>query len=150
MSDIPELCEDDLNALEFLHQSEKIDFNKIGIKGSSQGATKIPYLLKKHPDLAYGIAVSCPASTLLESDWNYWKNRNRDQIKPKQFEEDEQKIPAKTEIIPEIQEKSETEKKAKRIGQHLESPSLTSKSSFMKNLGIKKKRKTSLVPMKTQ
>ena len=75
LSDIPELCEDDLNALEFLHQSEKIAFNKIGIKGSSQGATKIPYLLKKHPDLAYGIAVSCPASTLLESDWNYWKKQ---------------------------------------------------------------------------
>lgn len=86
LADIPDLCKDDLHALEFLHQSEKISYKNIGIKGSSQGATKIPYLLKKQPNLAYGIAVSCPASTLLESDWNYWKNRNRDQIKPEYFE----------------------------------------------------------------
>ncbi len=78
---IPELCEDDLHALEFLHQSEKIDYSNIGIKGSSQGGTKIPYLLKKQPKLAYGIVVSCPASTLLASDLNYWKNRNTELIK---------------------------------------------------------------------
>ena len=73
---IPELCEDDLHALEFLHESEKISYAHIGIKGSSQGATKVPYILKKLPELAFGIAVSCPASTLLESDLNYWRNRN--------------------------------------------------------------------------
>ena len=76
LASLPELCEDDLHALEFLHQSEKIDYADIGIKGSSQGATKIPYILQKQPKLAFGIAVSCPASTLLESDLNYWKNRN--------------------------------------------------------------------------
>lgn len=74
LATMPELCEDDLHALEFLHQSEKIDYADIGIKGSSQGATKVPYILQKQPKLAFGIAVSCPASTLLESDLNYWKN----------------------------------------------------------------------------
>ncbi len=86
---IPDLCEDDLHALEFLHQSEKIDYSLIGIKGSSQGGTKIPYLLKKQPKLAYGIVVSCPASTLLESDLNYWKNRNTEVIKPSDMPEAE-------------------------------------------------------------
>lgn len=76
MSSISELCADDLHALEFLHQSEKIDFADIGIKGSSQGGAKIPYILKKQPKLAFGIVVSCPASTLWESDLNYWENRN--------------------------------------------------------------------------
>ena len=76
LATIPELCEDDLHALEFLHQSEKIDYVHIGIKGSSQGASKVPYILQKQPNLAFGIVVSCPASTLLESDLNYWKNRN--------------------------------------------------------------------------
>lgn len=80
LATIPELCEDDLHALEFLHQSEKIDYADIGIKGSSQGATKVPYILQKQPKLAFGIAVSCPASTLLESDLNYWRNRNMELI----------------------------------------------------------------------
>ncbi|MGI9532480.1 alpha/beta hydrolase family protein [Lutimonas sp.] len=82
LASIPELCEDDLHALEFLHQSEKIAYANIGIKGSSQGGTKVPYLLTKEPRLAFGIAVSCPASTLLESDLNYWENRNKEVIKP--------------------------------------------------------------------
>ena len=76
LATIPELCEDDLHALEFLHQSQKIDYAHIGIKGSSQGATKVPYILQKQPKLAFGIVVSCPASTLLESDLNYWRNEN--------------------------------------------------------------------------
>jgi predicted esterase len=80
LATIPELCEDDLHALEFLHQSEKIDYADIGIKGSSQGATKVPYILQKQPKLAFGIAVSCPASTLLESDLNYWRNKNMEHI----------------------------------------------------------------------
>jgi len=87
LTTIPELCEDDLHALEFLHQSEKIDYADIGIKGSSQGATKVPYILQKQPKLAFGIAVSCPASTLLESDLNYWKNKNIEQIGEEHIEE---------------------------------------------------------------
>lgn len=80
IASIPELCEDDLNALEFLHQTEHIEFHDIGIKGSSQGATKVPYILQKNQDLGFGIVVSCPASSLLESDLNYWKNRHADKI----------------------------------------------------------------------
>ena len=80
MSSIPDLCADDLHALEFLHQSEKIDYAHIGIKGSSQGGTKIPYILQEQPKLAFGIVVSCPASTLWESDLNYWVNRNTEVI----------------------------------------------------------------------
>ncbi|MEL4454781.1 alpha/beta hydrolase family protein [Lutimonas vermicola] len=80
LANIPELCEDDLHAIEFLHQSEKIEYTDIGIKGSSQGGAKVPYLLKKQPQLAFGIVVSCPASTLLESDLNFWRNRNIEAI----------------------------------------------------------------------
>jgi hypothetical protein len=40
----------------------------------------VPYLLKKRPQLAFGIVVSCPASTLLESDLNFWRNRNIEAI----------------------------------------------------------------------
>ena len=80
LASIPELCADDLHALEFLHQSEKMDYTNIGIKGSSQGGAKISYILKKQPRLAFGIVVSCPASTLWESDLNYWENRNTDVI----------------------------------------------------------------------
>jgi esterase/lipase len=29
------------------------------------------------PELGFGILISCPGSTLLESDLNYWKNRAR-------------------------------------------------------------------------
>lgn len=87
MADIPELCEDDLHALEFLHQSEKMDYAHIGIKGSSQGAAKVPYILQKQPNLAFGIVVSCPASSLLESDLNYWKNRNIEQIGKQNIDE---------------------------------------------------------------
>lgn len=86
LANIPELCEDDLHAIEFLHQSEKIDYADIGIKGSSQGGTKVPYLLKKQPQLAFGIVVSCPASTLLESDLNFWRNRNIEAIGTKDID----------------------------------------------------------------
>ncbi|WKK64579.1 alpha/beta hydrolase family protein [Lutimonas zeaxanthinifaciens] len=87
LADIPELCGDDLHALEFLHESEKISFEQIGIIGSSQGGAKVPYILQKQPKLAYGVIVSCPASTLLESDLNYWKNRNKSVIGTENIED---------------------------------------------------------------
>ena len=108
---IPDLCEDDLHALEFLHQSEKIDYSLIGIKGSSQGGTKIPYLLEKQPKLAYGIVVSCPASTLLESDLNYWKNRNTEVIKSSDMAEAEALQGAVFQYIAETISKEELETK---------------------------------------
>ena len=40
----------------------------------------MPYILNKLPDLNYGIVVSCPGVTLLESDLNYWKNSNYNEI----------------------------------------------------------------------
>lgn len=76
-ADMPTLCNDDILAIQYLSQIEKLALNQIGIKGSSQGAAKVPYIMSKLPDLMFGIAVSCPASTLLESDLNYWKNRNK-------------------------------------------------------------------------
>lgn len=87
LADIPQLCNDDIKALEFLHQTEQIDYKNIGIKGSSQGASKVPYLLKKQPALGFGIVVSCPASTLLESDLNYWKNRTATSVGADNIEE---------------------------------------------------------------
>ena len=77
---LQELCYDDMNALEFFSQISSISLADIGIKGSSQGGIKVPFILSKMPELGFGIAVSCPGGTLLESDLNYWKNMNLDQI----------------------------------------------------------------------
>ncbi len=70
------LCADDIAAIQYLIRTTKIPMSAIGIKGSSQGAAKVPYILNQLKDLSFGIAVSCPGSTLLESDINYWKNRH--------------------------------------------------------------------------
>ena len=75
-----ELLSDDIRAIENFSEQTGIPLSQIGIKGSSQGATKIPYILNGLKDLNFGIAVSCPGSTLLESDLNYWKNRNTETL----------------------------------------------------------------------
>jgi predicted esterase len=77
---IEELASDDINAIKRFSEKTTIPLNRIGIKGSSQGATKIPYILNELKELMYGIAVSCPGTTLLESDLNYWKNRNTENL----------------------------------------------------------------------
>jgi dipeptidyl aminopeptidase/acylaminoacyl peptidase len=77
---IEELASDDVNALLFVSKTIEIPLSKIGIKGSSQGAIKIPYILSKLPQLKFGISVSCPGGTLLESDLNFWRNSNINQI----------------------------------------------------------------------
>lgn len=75
-----ELLSDDTISIEVFSSTVGITYNQIVIKGSSQGATKVPYLLEKMPDLGAGIVISCPGSTLLESDLNAWKNRNREKL----------------------------------------------------------------------
>lgn len=77
---IEELLADDVTAIEYFSKKTGIPLKEIGIKGSSQGAAKIPYILSELENLKYGIAVSCPGVTLLESDLNYWRNRNADVI----------------------------------------------------------------------
>ena len=72
-----ELLSDDINAIQFFANKTELSLPDIGIKGSSQGGAKVPYLLTKLNKLDYGIVVSCPGSSLLESDLNYWKNRNK-------------------------------------------------------------------------
>ena len=79
-STIEELSFDDIYAINYFSNKTQIPISKIGIKGSSQGASKVPYILNKLPDLNYGIVVSCPGVTLLESDLNYWKNSNSNEI----------------------------------------------------------------------
>ncbi len=76
---IEELCSDDINAIAFFAKATRLPLTKIGIKGSSQGGIKIPYILTKMPELKFGISISCPSGTLLESDLNYWKNTNVEQ-----------------------------------------------------------------------
>lgn len=73
---IEELAADDINTIRYFSEKTGIPLESIGIKGSSQGAAKIPYILSELENLKYGIAVSCPGVSLLESDLNYWKNRN--------------------------------------------------------------------------
>lgn len=79
---IPELCQDDMSAIHYLAQISQLALSDIGIKGSSQGASKVPYILAQMPELAFGVVVSCPGTTLLKSDLNYWKNRNKTLIDP--------------------------------------------------------------------
>lgn len=88
-ADIPELCNDDMSAIKYLSQVEKLPLSDIGIKGSSQGAAKVPYILSQMPELKFGVVVSCPGTTLLESDLNYWKNRNKSLIGPQAMHEAE-------------------------------------------------------------
>ena len=75
------LISDDIQAIKYFAQKTGIPLNNIGIKGSSQGATKVPYILGELQELNYGIAVSCPGVTLLESDLNYWENSNSTSLK---------------------------------------------------------------------
>ena len=77
---IEELAADDINGILFISTTNQIPLSRIGIKGSSQGGIKIPYILSKLPALKFGISVSCPDGTLLESDLNYWRNSNIDKI----------------------------------------------------------------------
>ena len=77
---IEELSADDVTAIKYFSKKTGIPLKKIGVKGSSQGAAKIPYILSELENLKYGIVVSCPGVTLLESDLNYWRNRNADVI----------------------------------------------------------------------
>ena len=77
---IEELVSDDINAIRYFSDKTGIPLRSIGIKGSSQGAAKIPYVLNELADLEYGVAVSCPGVSLLESDLNYWKNSQADVI----------------------------------------------------------------------
>jgi len=77
---IEELSSDDINAIHFFAKISNLSLSEIGIKGSSQGGIKIPYILTEIPELKFGISVSCPVGTLLESDLNNWKNTNIDQI----------------------------------------------------------------------
>ena len=77
---IEQLCSDDMNALEFFSKISSLSLSDIGIMGSSQGGIKIPYILSKLPALGFGISISCPDGTLLESDLNHWKNLNGSQI----------------------------------------------------------------------
>ncbi|MBI1341321.1 MAG: prolyl oligopeptidase family serine peptidase [Terrimonas sp.] len=70
------LVQDDQNAIRFFAEHTGIPLSQTGITGSSQGATKIPEILNSISELPYGIMVSCPGSSLLESDLNFWKNRN--------------------------------------------------------------------------
>ena len=77
---IEELCSDDINAIHFFAKITSLPLSEIGIKGSSQGGIKIPYILTEISDLKFGISVSCPSGSLLESDLNNWKNTNIDQI----------------------------------------------------------------------
>lgn len=85
-ADMPTLCNDDILAIQYVSQIEQLPLHHIGIKGSSQGGSKVPYIMSKLPELAFGIAVSCPGSTLLESDLNYWKNRNKASIDPRDLD----------------------------------------------------------------
>ncbi|NND15774.1 MAG: prolyl oligopeptidase family serine peptidase, partial [Eudoraea sp.] len=75
-ADMDDLCSDDINAIRYFSNQVKIPISQIGIKGSSQGGAKVPYILNEIQELKFGISVSCPGSTLLESDLNFWKNRN--------------------------------------------------------------------------
>lgn len=77
---IEELCSDDINAAKFFSETTGTPLSKTGVKGSSQGGIKVPYILTRLPELGFGISVSCPSGTLLESDLNRWQLENQENI----------------------------------------------------------------------
>ncbi len=77
---IEELCKDDMNALRFFSETTGIPLSKTVIKGSSQGGIKVPYILTRLSEIGFGISVSCPSGSLLESDLNNWQQRNQKNI----------------------------------------------------------------------
>ncbi len=77
---IEELCKDDMNAIRFFSETTGIPLSKTGIKGSSQGGIKVPYILTRLTQIGFGISVSCPSGSLLESDLNSWQQRNQKNI----------------------------------------------------------------------
>lgn len=81
-ADMDELVTDDINAIRYFSGVTGIPLTNIGIKGSSQGAAKVPWVLSELKELAYGVAVSCPGVSLLESDLNYWQNEHRAALGP--------------------------------------------------------------------
>lgn len=84
---IKELTSDDSVAVQFFSRYSKINISNIGVMGSSQGGAKIPYLLSRLPEIKFGICVSTPGSSLLESDLNYMMNTLKDQIDPDDINE---------------------------------------------------------------
>lgn len=74
------LLADDLYALDRFIELSGLEAGQIGLMGSSQGAAKIPALLASRKDLGFGILISCPGASLLESDLNFWKNRNSQRL----------------------------------------------------------------------
>ncbi|EAR01397.1 alpha/beta hydrolase family protein [Maribacter sp. HTCC2170] len=103
---IEQLALDDIAAIRHFSYKTGIPLGNIGIMGSSQGATKVPLILNKLTHLRYGVMISCPGSSLLESDLNFWKNRNSEligddlteasQIQKAVFEHISGKLPRKT------------------------------------------------------
>lgn len=81
-----ELVSDDVNAIRHFSKSTGLSLSNVGIKGSSQGGAKVPHILTELSELKYGIAVSCPGTSLLESDLNFWKNRNKENLNQKLLE----------------------------------------------------------------
>jgi dipeptidyl aminopeptidase/acylaminoacyl peptidase len=82
---IEDLISDDMNALGYFSKISYLPLSDIGIIGSSQGGIKIPYILSQMTGLNFGISISSPSGTLLESDLNYWKNLNYNQIEKDDF-----------------------------------------------------------------
>jgi len=54
---IEELLADDITAIEYFSNKTGIPLKNIGIKGSSQGAAKIPYILSELENLKYAIYI---------------------------------------------------------------------------------------------
>lgn len=74
------LLSDDQLALDRFIELSGLDAGQIGLMGSSQGAAKIPALLTARPELGFGVLISCPGGSLLESDLNFWRNRNQGRL----------------------------------------------------------------------
>jgi len=74
------LLNDDQLALDRFIELSDLEPGQIGLMGSSQGAAKIPALLTAMPELGFGMLISCPGGSLLESDLNFWRNRNQERL----------------------------------------------------------------------
>ena len=75
VSSFQDLAKDAVAGIKFLEGNSKIDANKIGVYGHSQGGSICPMLLTMYPKLSFGISSASAGVSMEESDWYEVQNR---------------------------------------------------------------------------
>jgi pimeloyl-ACP methyl ester carboxylesterase len=70
-----DLAKDAVAGIKLLEKNLKIDKEKIGVYGHSQGGSICPMLLTMYPELSFGISSGSAGVSMQESDWYEVQNR---------------------------------------------------------------------------